>query len=313
MGVSDRFDCIRLRIAWGALAITLLGPLLGCQSTTTSPTPTPEPTASPVPPATSTSTPAVTSTLPPLTAATEPVVLEPPELPPTATLAPPPVHLPDSNIGLFRPGPGSQVTSPIRVVGHAGPSFEERLRLRLLADDGGLLAERTTILFAYPGNAGRFGTNLPFTIETVSMAATLQLDVFDMRTGHLAHRFSRDLVLLSAGSPRVRPGYQGPSQLAILSPRDGATVRTGTVNIYGGGWATGAGPILLQASDRNGEVIASTPVELSTDKLGTIGTFTANLDIDLDLSQYCRLAIVEIDAERGEPRFLQSIEVYVQR
>jgi hypothetical protein len=52
--------------------------------------------------------PPATPTFAPLTEATEPIVLEPPEPPPTQTLSPPPLHLPDSSLALFRPGPGSK-------------------------------------------------------------------------------------------------------------------------------------------------------------------------------------------------------------
>jgi hypothetical protein len=201
----------------------------------------------------------------------------------------------------------------MQVAGHGGPSFEERLRIRLLGADGALLAERMTILFAYPGNPGRFAANVPFEIEGVSTAATIQLDTFDRRYGRLAQRYSQEVVLLSTGSERIRPGYQGPSQLAILSPREGVEVKAGTVVVSGGGWSSGAGPIVLQAIDRNGNVLDSTPVELSSGTSGRIGTFEGSLEFHLERSQFGRLMISELDADLGEPRFLQSIEVYFRR
>lgn len=266
-----------------------------------SPTPSPRPSA------------AVSPTPPPLTAATPALVLEPPEPGPTDTPAPPPVHLPDSPIALFEPGPGSQVLTGFRVVGRGGPSFEERVRLRLLASDGRLLHEKTTILYAFPGNAGRFVTFLNFEQTEVADLGRLQIDTFDRRYGRLAQRYTQELVLLTAGSGRLRPGHQGPSRLAIQSPVDGDRLPMGSIPIEGGGWTEGDGQLVVQAIDRNGTAVASTAIQLSSGTDGTIGTFSATLDVVLEVSQFGRLAVAELDPVSGEPLYLFSIEVYFQR
>lgn len=272
-----------------------------------SPTPTAEARAA-------TATTSVESASPaPLTEATEPIVLEPPHSQPTATLAPPPLHLPDSPITIFEPGPGSQVRSPFRVIGHGGPSFEERVQVRLLGEDGRSLDETTTILFAYPGNAGRFVSRLSFETQDVGELGTLQIDTFERRYGNLAQRRSQELVLLSAGSARVRPGHHGPAQLALTAPEDGAVVPMGAVELSGGGWSTGHGPIVVQAYDRSGDLVASAPVQLDTAEPGAIDLFSGQLEVRLPASQYGRLAVAELAEPGGQPRFLFSIEVYFER
>lgn len=307
-----RIDPIKLRLLLANLCA--VAALTACGAGSTPPataTQTAAPTEPSPPPATE--GPTATPTYAPLTEATEPVVLEPPVPTPTATLSPPPLHLPDSSIAIFRPGPGSQVTSPLEVRGHAGPSFNERARVRLLDLEGNTLDEQPTILFAYPGNPGRFATNLSFEFPGVSMAAILQVDTFDLRYNRLADRFSQEVVLLTSGSPLVRPGYQGPSQLTITSPRENTRVQDGLITVTGGGWSTGRGPILLQAIDRRGDVLDSTTVELTTSVPGRIGTFEATLEFDLTFSQFGRLAIAEMDDSLGTNWFLESIEVYFQR
>lgn len=272
---------------------------------TTEPTTTPSPTTEP----------SVTPTqgFQPLTEATQPIVLEPPEPTLTPSPAPPPVNLPDSSITLYLPGPGSQVTSPIRVLGHGGPSFQERVEVRLFNEQGEVLNSLTTILFAYPGNAGRFAANIPFEIPAVSELGWIQVDTFDRRYGRLAHRYTREMVLLSTGSPRIYPGHPGPAQLAILQPRHDAIIPFGQVQLFGGGWSEGEGELLVQAWDRSGEVIDSQPIELTSGDSGRIGTFEAALTIDLPFSQFGRLAVMELDPRGGQPKFLNSFEVYFSR
>lgn len=297
-----------------AAPICALAGLTACASATA---PTPTPTQATTTAETETEEaapgPTPTPTFAPLTEATRPIVLEPPVPTPTATLSPPPLHLPDSSIAIFRPGPGSQVTSPFEVLGHAGPSFNERARVRLIDLEGTPLDEQTTILFAYPGNPGRFASNLTFEFAGVSQVAILQVDTYDLRYNRLADRFSQEVVLLTTGSPLVRPGYQGATQLTITSPRENRRVQDGSITVTGGGWSTGRGPIVLQAIDRRGDVLDSTTVELSTSIPGRIGTFEGNLEFDLTFSQFGRLAIAEMDESIGGPWFYESIEVYFQR
>lgn len=294
-----------------AIALMVVG-LAACSpsetSTPTSPPPTPSAThtATAVPP-----TP--TATFPPLTSATRPVVLEPPLASPSSTPIPPPVNLPFGNLTVLEPATGSQVTSPVRVIGYSQPTFQDRVQVRLIGDDGQVLDESTAVLMVYPGNAGRFVTHLSFDIPGVSQAALLQIDAFDRISGKLSQRLTQPLVLLSTGSARVLPGSPAPAQLAILEPRKWALVPPGPVHVRGGGWSAWDGPIQVQAINRVGEVLDSATVTLSADEPGQIGTFETDLNLDLPYSQYGLLAVSELDPDTGEPRFLWSVQVYFQR
>ncbi len=163
----------RLGLAVLALYAAGCAPKTGTSRAFTQPPPA-SPSATPEPgpgPATPTSPPG------PLTEATHAIVLEPPDLPPTATQRVPPVNLPPETLTIYEPGPGSQVMSPMRVIGRGGPSYNERIRLRLYGEDGRLLADHTAILFAYPGNAGRFVSQLSFQIQGVAEAGRLELEL----------------------------------------------------------------------------------------------------------------------------------------
>lgn len=284
-----------------------------CEPTSTPITPSLAPTEEAVP-LLETATPFATATFAPLTEATEPIVLDPNGALSTPTApAVPPVNLPDNPIAVFHPGPGSQVVSPFRLIGRAGPSFEERVLIRLFGEEGQLLHEKTTILFAYPGNAGRFVTILAYETPLLAEAGRVQIDTLDPRQGRLAHRYTQDLVLLADGPDKIRPGHQGPTQLAILDPKPGAFIPQGTLPVSGGGWSYGEGRLLLQAWDQSGEILASTPLELSNGLDGDTGVFDAELEIGVSASQYGRLAVMEVHPATGEPRYLNSIEVFFQR
>ena len=138
----------RLCLRIGTLLLTLL--LVGCTSATPSPLAITEPDApTAIAPAIESDLPAPTE--PPLSAptpapfnmATPAIVIEQPEEPIVPTLIPSSSVLPDARLAIYRPGPGSQVTSPFQIVGRGGPSHNERVHIRLLGEDGRVVSEQT--------------------------------------------------------------------------------------------------------------------------------------------------------------------------
>jgi len=264
-------------------------------------TPAPDPM-----PATPTSHPA------PLTDATQAIVLEPPDLPPTATPRVPPVNLPPESLTIYEPGPGSQVTSPLRVIGRGGPSYNERIRLRLYGEDGRVLAEHTTILFAYPGNAGRFSTQLSFHIDGVAEAGRLELDSFDRRYNRVDHISTQSLLLLATGTHLIHPAMQPPEKLAIIYPSDGLRVTGGELQVRAAGWVDSDVPVEVTLVDRSGKTIASTQAHFDAPQVGQLGTFTVSLSYDTPFSQFARVVLTERDPSQAYIVHLSSTEIYLQ-
>jgi hypothetical protein len=249
----------------------------------------------------------------PLTEATRPIVIEPSAPPPTPTQRIPPVNLPPETLTIFSPGPGSQVTSPIRVSGFGGPSNNERLRLRLYGEDNRLLIDHTTGLFAYPGNAGRFASVLSFQIPGVAEAGRLEIASFDSRYNRVAHINTEPLILLSTGQPLIHPQNQPPEELDILAPRDGQSVAGGTVQVRAAGWVEADVPITVDLVDRQGAVIATAQAKFDSPEVGQVGVFTVSLAYATPISQYARVVLTERDPSGAYIVHLSSVEVYLRR
>ncbi|HEY44810.1 MAG TPA: hypothetical protein G4O11_12590, partial [Anaerolineae bacterium] len=211
----------------------------GCSAPTSSPPePTLEPpTPSPLP-ASVTSALDSSATPGPITAATPAIVVESSQVPFTPTVLPPAVSLPMEQLKIFQPGPGSHVISPFRVAGWGGPSHKDRVQMRLLAEDGRVLAEGTTWLHVLEGiaSAGRFYGEIPFEIQGVAEAGRLEISMYSYRDGQLSHLSTVDLTLLSVGSPLVHPAFDSPEKLAIFSPREESIIEGGRVVVQGAGW-----------------------------------------------------------------------------
>lgn len=248
----------------------------------------------------------------PLTMATPAIVIEPPDIVPTPTAGLPPVGLPPAKIAILRPGPGSQVTSPFRVIGRGGPSFDDRVEIRLIGEDGRVITDKTTYLLVYPGNAGQFNTTLEFDIPLVAETARLEVSTKSRRDGLLDQLASRELVLLSAGSPVVYPAFDGLEKLTIFSPKDGSLVEGGIIRVQGAGWTDSDLPLTVQLIDRFGEALATREVTLDAPSRGQIGTFEAELAYQIPFAQYAHIVVFERGAVIPGVTHHSSVEVYLK-
>jgi hypothetical protein len=221
------------------------------------------------------------------------IVLEDPASPGTATPTAPALPLPLEKVALLRPGPGSQVTSPIFVLGRAGPTWNNEVDLRLVGEDGRVVAEASSVLYANPGNAGLFSARLSFETPLVAEAARLEVHNYSRRDGQLDHIGSVELILLSVGEARVHPALRGAERLALLEPREGQVIEGGALRLLGAGWVDSDQPLTVQVLDRQGEVVGETEVEIESAGTGQAGWFEAQVSYQVEIEQSGRVVVFE--------------------
>ncbi len=231
---------------------------------------------------------------------------------PEPTSIPPGSVLPDAKLAIYRPGPGSQVTSPFQIVGRGGPSHNERVHIRLLGEDGRIVAQQTTILFAYPGNAGNFATRMEFDTSAVAEEARLEISTDGIRWATMDQLVSVDIVLLSHGRARIHPVEHGPQKLAIMQPRDGAVVEGGILPVRGAGWTDSETPLTVELLTRSGEPLSTHQVQLDTQEPGVLGTFAIDIPYDIPWAQYVQVAIREQNADSPSLRYFSSVELWLK-
>lgn len=266
------------------------------------------PTASPTP--TSSTTPSPTPA--PLTESTPAVILEPPGGNPSPTAVPPPANLPLEALAILEPGPGSHVTQSFQISGYGGPSTNDRVTVRLLAEDGSVLAETSLLLLVYPGGAGRFLGQINYRIDQVSMLGWLQAETRDRRLGLISHVTTRELVLLSIGGRRHIPSDHGPEQIAIMEPIAGDFVDQGRVLVNGLARREANVPLVVEIWDQRGQVLSSTEVYPAGQIPSRTTTFEARLEFEVQAPQYGRIVVYERLPGGLGIRHLSSIEVYLR-
>jgi len=154
-------------------------------------------TAEPTPLPTETALDQPTDTPEPFSETTSAIVIESLQDLETPTPLPPLVNMPLEQLVIYEPGPGSQVNSGFRVSGWGGPSFDDRVLIRLLGEDGGVISRGWRYLYVLSGNPGRFNGTIYFNIEHVAEEARLEISTQSWRDRQTTHIFTVNLTLLS--------------------------------------------------------------------------------------------------------------------
>lgn len=230
---------------------------------------------------------------PPFTTTTPVIVIENPFSHLTQTPEPPSIGLSTEIVSILRPGPGSFVTSPFRVRGQAGPTWLDRVEIKLIGEDGRVITELIVYLNNIPGNLGSFNKEIEFTTPMFAEAARLEVHNFSTINGELDHSASVNLTLLSIGSPRIYFMNLGSEKLEIDFPRGGETFEGGEVNIQGRGWVDSDTALRIEIIGAEGALLGSGLVRLSSDEIGVAGTFEIRVAYQIDEPQQVRIAVYE--------------------
>lgn len=229
----------------------------------------------------------------PFTEITSAIVIESVEDLETPTPLPALVNMPLEQIAIYEPGPGSQVTTGFRVSGWGGPSFNDRVLIRLLGEDGTVLSKGWRYLQVLSGNPGRFNATVNFDIEHVAEEARLEISMQSWRDRQTTHISTVNLTLLSAGTALIHPARRGAEKLAILSPREEGVVSGGVALVEGAGWVDSDTLLNVDIINNRGESLGSAQVELDAPAVGQLGTFSVEVPYQIPFQQWVHITVAE--------------------
>jgi hypothetical protein len=233
--------------------------------------------------------PAATEALP-----TEPAPTEPPTVVPTeAATAAGPGGLPNEAILILEPGPGSRVTSPVRVSGIADPVFEQSLGVRILLEDGSALAVGPAQIEAGLGERGPFTVDVPFNIEG-ERQGFIQVFSVSARDGGILHLNAVGVTLAGTGESQIRTVEPHPERIVIFEPRLNAEISGGTVHVDGFGLASFEQTLLVEVLDEEGAVVGSQAITVQAPELGQPGPFVADVPYSVTGSGPGRLVVRDL-------------------
>ncbi|OGO09901.1 MAG: hypothetical protein A2Z66_07580 [Chloroflexi bacterium RBG_13_66_10] len=240
-----------------------------------------------------------------------PDTLPPGEMTPTSLSTAPfpsPPALPEEAILILEPGPGSRLVGSIHISGIADTTFEQNLGIRVLLDDGSLLAQTSTIIDVPLGNRGPFEADVPFTIAG-ERNAFIEVYSASPRDGGITHLNSMGVILAEAGPVDIAPASPHPEDINIHAPVSGATVSGGVVHVEGIGIASFEQTLVVTVYNADGAAIATLPLIVAAPDFGLPGTFSIDVPYMVARSQPGRITVSDPSAVFLGDNHLASVEV----
>ncbi len=193
---------------------------------------------------------------------------------------------------ILAPGPGSRVTSPVRVRGVADPTFEQTLLARVVLEDGTELALRPLTIQADLGQRGPFEVEVPF---NVSRERTGLIQIFhrSARDGGILHLASVGVQLAPAGPVRIEPASVQSEAIRIAQPVTGDRIAGGTVSVEGVGLASFEGTLVVEIYDEVGSLVGSEPLIVAAPDMGRPGSFSAEVVYLVSVEGPGRIVVVD--------------------
>jgi hypothetical protein len=219
-----------------------------------------------------------------------------------------PPAIPEEAILILEPGSGSRLVSAIHIAGFANPTFEQNLGVRVVLDDGTVIAHTSTLIQSELGTRGPFAADVPFTISGERNAF---IQVFDAsaRDGGITHLNSVGVILAESGAVTITPGSPHPEDIYITSPAPGMNISGGSVHVEGIGIASFEQTLVISVLNQEGTTIASLPVIVNAPDYGLPGTFAIDLPYVVAAEQAGRIVVSDPSVVFSGDVHVSSVEV----
>jgi len=199
---------------------------------------------------------------------------------------------PAKAVAILEPGPGSRLTSPLRVAGMADPTFEQTLVVRLVLDDGTVLAVVPTTIQADLGERGPYEVEVPFEIQGQRNALIQVYDV-SARDGGIIHLNSVGVTLMEAGEVEIREVAPKPEAIIINQPARGDRISGGVVHVEGIGIASFEGTLVVEVYDVEGNKVGEQPLIVPAPEMGQPGPFSVDVSYEIQEEGPGRIVVLD--------------------
>jgi phage tail protein X len=214
-------------------------------------------------------------------------------------------------IVIEEPGPGSLVTSPLRISGISDPAQHQTLVARLLYEDGTVVFEQPVQIDAPLGQRGAYDATVPFTVYG-ERQAFVQMVIRSARDGRITHLSSVGVTLSDSGPAEIIRQEAQPARVTIYQPETNSTLSGGVATISGFGLASFEQTLVVEIHDAAGNTIAAEPVMVDAPDLGQPGYFSIDLAYSVDEAGHGRVVVRDPSAAFGGDVYVTSVEVMLQ-
>ena len=210
-----------------------------------------------------------------------------------------------------RPGKYSQIVSPFRVIAFVVPGPDNRVQVRLLGEDGRVLAEKTVRVMEYLGlDNGNMITDLEFEISSLSELGRIEYSVND-EFGRVKAHNSVDVILLSTGESNRNYAPEIQERIIIQYPLANYMIEGNSLLVSGLVRTTSNQPLSLSLTDETGRVLGEGSASVVLSDQQDFGLFIGEIPYQVDVPVWVRLS-VSIPGERiPGVEFIKTMELVI--
>jgi len=222
-----------------------------------------------------------------------------------------PIVMPERDaeaILILEPGPGSRVTSPVRVAGISDPAQHQEITVRVLLEDGTVLAQSLARIEADLGQRGPYEVDVPFTISG-ERQAFIQVLNRSARDGGITDLNSVGVTIADAGPVEIVTVEPHPADITIYEPAPRDTVSGGVVTVSGFGLASFEQTLVVEVQDEFGKVVGSEPVTVQGPGLGEPGLFNVDVPYSVTSAGPGRIAVRDASPAFNGDAYVTTVEI----
>jgi Immunoglobulin-like domain of bacterial spore germination len=219
-----------------------------------------------------------------------------------------PIDHSNEAILILEPGPGSRVTSPLHVAGEANSVFEQTLGIRIVQDDGTVLAIGPVFIESELGQRGPFSVDVPFEV-TGERQAAVQVFESSPRDGGITHLASVGLILANSGEEQVSQSEPGAERIQITKPEISSKISGSTAHVEGYAVASFEQNLVVEVQDAEGNIVGSMPVSVQSQEMGVPGPFSVDVPYEVSSAGPGRIVVRDPSPAFEVDLHLASVEV----
>jgi hypothetical protein len=216
-------------------------------------------------------------------------------------------------IMILEPGPGSRLTSPLRVRGEADSTFEQTLVARLVDSNGNVLHQEPLMIESPLGERGPFDAELNAAVSEQTNVF-LQVYATSPRDGGITHleTVGGGITLMPDGLQEIVVRDPYGERITLFEPQNGQQISAGVVHVEGYGLASFEGTLVLELYDVDGGLIGSEPIIVQSPDMGIPGTFSGDIPYSITQSMPARLVVLDPLPTANGVNHITSVEIKLQ-
>jgi hypothetical protein len=200
---------------------------------------------------------------------------------------------PAANLNITKPGPGSNISSPVLLSGYAYPGYDNKVTIELHGEDGRLMASQEIKLAESESGWVSFSTQIPFTINSAAESAYLILVSYDGYGRRIA-LCNVPIMLMQIGESEIETTGFAYQPFYFSEPENATAVSGGTLHVDGYAHPYNLNPVVIELANENGEILVTKIIPIRAVGDANFMHFSADIPYSVSEATPVRVTVRQI-------------------